>query len=392
MSDVLDIIFKLLDWKKESDILKEKYISVVNTLANEPFELPDNAPDGLYLGLKGRELSSYYKSIFLLRNESIESISPIKIEIMFDTHGEILAVKTIKNSREIKVHLRGYNNLVIDIDHLEPFKGLKDEVELIISSEYPIDNLYVSGSGKGWVTKYSGTIENRETKRSISNLKVFIAVEGPIGAGKSTLAKILQKDLGADILLEDDILEKNPFIKTKFYKHLGEKNFPTEVAFPTEVNFLLNRFDDMKKIKTFDGLVISDYFFDKNEIFADITLDKSSLKIYNNTYYILKELVPKPDFVIYMKGDVDTLYERIQERGNDYERNLTKEYLGTLCQKYDSFFEKYRGPIKIIDTAEYDINSKKVLEDVLNSIKNHFEGDIENSQGLTNVDVPLRPI
>lgn len=192
----------------------------------------------------------------------------------------------------------------------------------------------------------------------------YICIEGVLGAGKTSFAKLLSHDLSARLILEE--VDNNPFLE-KFYKD-------TKIyALQTQLFFLFNRvgqIESLKQLDLFQKTIVSDYLIEKDRIFAYITLDENELTIYEKIYTILtneKKLI-KPDLVIFLQASVEILIERIKKRGRNFEKNISKDYIFNLSQAYNHFFSHYNSsPLVIINTDEIDfVNDKKVY----NSIKN----------------------
>ena len=166
-----------------------------------------------------------------------------------------------------------------------------------------------------------------------NNNPLFIAVEGPIGVGKTTLTKLLTKKLHATCLKE--IIEENPYLK-KFYENIEE------YAFQTEMFFLCNRIkqlEDTKEQKLDQGLpVVADYSIIKNLIFAGLTLKKDHFQKYQQVFPILTKDLPQPEIIIYLHGDVDHLMKRIALRDRPFERNMSRDYMEKLSRAYDRYF------------------------------------------------------
>ena len=177
----------------------------------------------------------------------------------------------------------------------------------------------------------------------------FIAIEGVIGAGKTTLASLLAERSKARLVLEQ--FEENPFLP-KFYE--DRKRY----AFQTQLAFLASRFKQQQVMTTrdlFDDFVISDYIFEKDRIFARLNLDEDELALYDNIYGIMTGISAKPDLVIYLQSTVDRLMSNIDNRGRDYERHITPEYLQELSDAYNQFFYHYnKAPLMIINSTEID--------------------------------------
>lgn len=180
-----------------------------------------------------------------------------------------------------------------------------------------------------------------------SNLKLnYIAVDGPIGAGKTTLARMLADDFGAKLYLES--AAKNPFL-AEFYAD-RKRN-----AFKTQLYFLLNRYQQQLELKQMDLIhptVVCDYTFAKDAIFAEINLSEDEQSLYKTVFGLLKEQLPKPDLVIYMRADSKVLLKRIKNRGYDYERPITADYLDQLSDAYNKYFLNYEeAPLLVVDTS-----------------------------------------
>ena len=177
----------------------------------------------------------------------------------------------------------------------------------------------------------------------------FIAIEGVIGAGKTTLAQLLSERNRARLVLEK--FEENPFLP-KFYE--DRKRY----AFQTQLAFLASRFKQQQKMthkELFDEFVISDYIFEKDRIFARLNLDDDELALYDNIYGIMTGISAKPDLVIYLQSTVDRLMENIKQRGRDYEKHITPDYLQELSDAYNHFFYHYnKAPLIIINTTNVD--------------------------------------
>jgi len=204
----------------------------------------------------------------------------------------------------------------------------------------------------------------------------YIAVEGPIGVGKTTLSQLLAEEFQAKLVLEE--AEENPFLPS-FYKD------PKRNAFQTQVFFLLSRYRQQKDLaqqELFSQLTISDYIFAKDRIFAQINLADEELGLYENLYQALDAKVPKPDLVIFMQASVDTLRHRIKKRGIRYEKHISGKYIEELCQAYNQFFFEYdETPLLTVNCTEIDIikkqgDYKNLLREILNmrkgKLKKHY--------------------
>ncbi len=177
----------------------------------------------------------------------------------------------------------------------------------------------------------------------------YIAIEGPIGVGKTSLAEILAKKLNARLVLEGAM--DNPFIHT-FYKDMKAH------AFQTQLFFLLSRYKQQQELAQNDLFktgTVSDYIFAKDRLFANLTLDDNELGLYEQIHTILTGRVLKPDFVIYLQASTDVLLKRIALRGRKFESQINAEYLAELNQAYNYFFFHYQEtPLMVVNTSEID--------------------------------------
>tara|TARA_B100000902_G_scaffold114187_1_gene115248 strand:- start:25 stop:705 length:681 start_codon:yes stop_codon:yes gene_type:complete len=197
----------------------------------------------------------------------------------------------------------------------------------------------------------------------------YIAIEGPIGVGKTTLAHLLAQSFNYEILLEDS--EQNPFLED-FYKN------PEQSALATQLFFLFQRVQKIQSLRQadiFSPVRISDFLIEKDPLFAKITLTIDELELYQKVYNQLTIDAPKPDLVIYLQASTDVLLSRIEQRGNRTERAISKTYLQSLNEVYSEFFLYYdEAPLLIINSSEIDLVSRETdylhLVDYLLNIKN----------------------
>ena len=177
----------------------------------------------------------------------------------------------------------------------------------------------------------------------------YIVVEGPIGVGKTALAKRLAESLSADLVLEE--VEENPFLE-RFYSD------GRSAALPTQMFFLFARarqIEDMRQADLFSDVRVSDYLFAKDRLFAELNLDPDELKLYEQIADKLAVEAPVPDLVIYLQAPVDVLIERIARRGFSYERLIDRRYLERLADVYARFFHEYLdGPLLIVNASQID--------------------------------------
>jgi len=193
----------------------------------------------------------------------------------------------------------------------------------------------------------------------------FIVVEGPVGVGKTTLAKRLAESFNTDLLLEG--ADENPFLN-KFYEN--KKN----VAFQTQLFFLFQRaqqMQDLRQADMFRPVHVADFIMEKDRLFAELTLDEEEFKLYEQVYQHLTIDAPEPDLVIYLQAPVDVLRKRISHRGRDYERSMNADYLNRLNESYARFFYNYNeSPLLIVNAEEIDlVNNENDYNLLLEQIK-----------------------
>ena len=198
----------------------------------------------------------------------------------------------------------------------------------------------------------------------------YIAIEGPIGVGKTSLANLLSKELGARLVLED--FEDNPFLPD-FY------NDPDRFGFQTQLFFLLQRYrqqQDLRQVDMFQKLLITDYMFVKDRLFASLNLDDKEMSLYDTVATLLERNIIKPDLVIYLQGDTDILMNNIAKRGRNMERNVTWEYIDALNQVYTEYFFRYQEtPLVIINTNNIDfVENQEDLKEVIKYIRQPITG------------------
>jgi deoxyadenosine/deoxycytidine kinase len=198
----------------------------------------------------------------------------------------------------------------------------------------------------------------------------FIAVEGAIGAGKTSLVELLGKQFDAKTILEND--EGNPFLG-KFYE--DRESF----AFQTQIYFLLSRYNqylNLAQRDLFNSVVITDFLFQKDPLFANLNLKSHDLQLYYQIYDLIKIRPPKPDLVIFLQADTDILKERIEKRSRDYECYLDWDYLDAVNKAFNNFFFYYsETPLLVVNTNEIDFVEKKIdLQELINKINHHKIG------------------
>ena len=176
-----------------------------------------------------------------------------------------------------------------------------------------------------------------------------LVVEGPIGAGKTSLARRLADAANGALMLEQP--EENPFLP-KFYKDM------TRYALPTQLFFLFQRIHqlgELKQVDMFKGLTVGDFLFEKDPLFARLTLNDDELALYEQMYRHLKPQAPVPDLVIYLQADAHTLVERVRRRGIAHEQPIAEAYLIRLTERYTRFFHHYdAAPLLIVNADHFN--------------------------------------
>ena len=192
----------------------------------------------------------------------------------------------------------------------------------------------------------------------------YIAVEGPIGVGKTSFAKKLAEGFGAKLILEDPAA--NPFLPS-FYKDRAKHSLKTQIL------FLINRYLQQKELAQqdlFQQMVVCDYLFSKDRIFASVNLTKEELFLYEKIYSLLDTNLPKPDLVIFLQASRDILLKHIKKRGLDYEKHIDEAYLDELTEAYNRFFFSYAdSPLVVVNVSDLDfVKSKADYESLVHEI------------------------
>ncbi|MBT3858155.1 MAG: deoxynucleoside kinase [Nitrospina sp.] len=198
----------------------------------------------------------------------------------------------------------------------------------------------------------------------------FIAVEGSIGAGKTSLVNLLGEQYGARVILEDN--DTNPFI-AKFYEDQEAYSFQTQIF------FLLNRFNQYQELAQrdlFNSVVVIDYLFQRDKVFAQLNLEDHEYRLYEQIFNLIGPKAPKPDLVIFLQANTEVLLKRVSKRNRDYEAFMDPDYLDSVNKAFNNFFFYYsETPLLVINTNEIDFVEKKCdLEELINKINSHRIG------------------
>ena len=192
----------------------------------------------------------------------------------------------------------------------------------------------------------------------------YIAVEGVIGAGKTTLAKMLGELIGAKVVLEQ--FEENPFLKN-FYKD------PERYAFQTQIFFLLTRYKQQRELgqaDLFHRFLVTDYIFEKDKIFAYLNLQDEELKLYETLVGSIQHNIAAPDLVVYLQSSVPRLMGNIKQRGREFESPMQESYIKDLNEAYNYFFFRYKTtPLLIVNSTELDfVSNKEHFQDLVRAV------------------------
>lgn len=198
----------------------------------------------------------------------------------------------------------------------------------------------------------------------MENLR-YIAIEGPIGVGKTSLTEMLAKEFSGRVLTEE--VDSNPFL-AKFYEDTRK------YALQTQLFFLLSRYQQQKFMfqqELFSSSIVSDYLFAKDKIFAYLNLDENELSLYEQVFRLLDMRIPKPDLVIYLQASTEVLQDRIRKRNKDYEQNIKEDYLERLVEAYNRYFFYYNEtPLLVVNTTDIDfVENPPDLADLVREIK-----------------------
>jgi deoxyadenosine/deoxycytidine kinase len=208
----------------------------------------------------------------------------------------------------------------------------------------------------------------------------YIAIEGVIGAGKTSLAKSLAERLNAKLVLED--FEDNPFLE-RFYEN------PARYAFHTQIFFLLSRYKQLVELSQedlFHNYIISDYIFEKDKIFAYLNLQDDELKLYETIVQSIERKIRVPDLVIYLQSTVERLMGNIKHRDRDAEKNIAEDYIRDLNEGYNYFFFRFKATkVMIVNVSDIDfVNNEQDFENLIAEILKADHSAIEYFNPATN--------
>jgi deoxyguanosine kinase len=208
----------------------------------------------------------------------------------------------------------------------------------------------------------------------------YIVIDGPIGVGKTSLATLLAPDLNARLIFER--AEENPFL-TDFYHD------PARFRFQTQIFFLMSRFaqqEEFSQHDLFNQVTISDYLFAKDRIFAYLNLNDHELGLYEQIYKMIEPKVVRPDLVIYLQADTETILRRIKQRARPFEKDVSHDYIEAVNEAYSHYFFRYtETPLLVINTSDIDfVHNPQDLDDLIRQILSMRQGTlyyVPRSQG-----------
>lgn len=197
----------------------------------------------------------------------------------------------------------------------------------------------------------------------------YIVVEGPIGVGKTSLARRLADAFGSELV--EELPDANPFLE-RFYSD------PTRAALPTQLQFLVSRYRQQRALagaKEGRG-VVADYLFAKDRIFAEMNLDGPELDLYREVLALMTDPIPTPDLVIYLEARPEVLQRRLRKRNREFERRINEAYLEDLIESYRRFFHEYsEAPVLIVNCSDIDfVEQGSDLEDLIREIRSAKKG------------------
>ena len=203
----------------------------------------------------------------------------------------------------------------------------------------------------------------------MNNLQ-YVAIEGTIGVGKTSLANLFSEKLRAKLILE--AFEDNPFL-TDFYED------PESNAFQTQLWFLLQRYQqqqELRQVDMFHNLIVTDYMFVKDRLFAALNLNEKEMSLYDSVAKMMEKNIIHPDLVIFLQADTETLMKNISKRGREFEKNMSEDYIDALNQVYNEYFFRYQEtPLIIINTNNIDfVQNPGDLEEMIGYIRQPISG------------------
>lgn len=200
----------------------------------------------------------------------------------------------------------------------------------------------------------------------------YIVIDGPIGVGKTSLATLLAPELNARLIFER--AEENPFL-TDFYHD------PARFRFQTQIFFLMSRFaqqEEFSQHDLFNQVTISDYLFAKDRIFAYLNLNDHELSLYEQIYKMIEPKVVRPDLVIYLQADTETILRRIKQRARPFEKDVSRDYIEAVTEAYSHYFFRYtETPLLVINTSDIDfVHNPQDLDDLIRQILSMRQGTL----------------
>lgn len=200
----------------------------------------------------------------------------------------------------------------------------------------------------------------------------YIVIDGPIGVGKTSLATLLAPELNARLIFER--AEENPFL-TDFYHD------PARFGFQTQIFFLMSRFaqqEEFSQHDLFNQVTISDYLFAKDRIFAYLNLNDHELSLYEQIYKMIEPKVVRPDLVIYLQADTETILRRIKQRARPFEKEVSRDYIEAVTEAYSHYFFRYtETPLLVINTSDIDfVHNPQDLDDLIRQILSMRQGTL----------------
>lgn len=324
----------------------------------------------------GFDGADFYNICIVIKTGFSKNILLEKLQLIEQEQGKKLKVKdTGYQNRNIDIDILFYDKEIINSDHLViPHPHIQDRkfvlqplTDLTPKFVHPISKktirqLLEETNDKTAITKIS---EHILTPLSISNSYNFIAIEGNIGAGKTSLTSLLSENFNAKTVLER--FADNPFLP-KFYK---EKD---RFAFPLEMSFLADRYqqlsEDLAQFDIFKSFIVSDYYIFKSLIFSQVTLAEDEYQLYRRIFDVMYKEITKPDLYIYLYQNTDRLLENIKKRGRDYEADIKATYLSSIHDGYANFIRSEKNlNTLIIDVSKLDfVNNYEDFLFVINQI------------------------